>query len=117
MGELKRASESRRRLATVAGRKKVSAKGASGEGLQVLAALEREARFPYRYAAKFAPAHGPNHRFRESFECVIPLASIPPVTIAGWLAKPLLDFWRLRRESVRQELIFRGGATSFLRDA
>ena len=33
-------------------------------------------------------------------------ASIRPVTIAGWLAKPFLDFWRLRRE-VRQELIFR----------
>jgi hypothetical protein len=34
------------------------------------------------------------------------LASVPPVTIAGWLAKPLRDFWRLRRE-VHQELIFR----------
>jgi hypothetical protein len=32
--------------------------------------------------------------------------SIPPATLAGWLAKPFLDFWRLRRE-VRQELIFR----------
>jgi hypothetical protein len=31
---------------------------------------------------------------------------LPPAAIAGWLAKPLLDFWRLRRE-VRQELIFR----------
>jgi hypothetical protein len=35
------------------------------------------------------------------------LASItPPAAIAGWLAKPFLDFWRLRRE-VRQELTFR----------
>jgi hypothetical protein len=32
--------------------------------------------------------------------------SLPPVTIARWLAKPFLDFWQLRRE-VRQELIFR----------
>jgi hypothetical protein len=32
--------------------------------------------------------------------------SIPPVTIASWLAKPFLDFWNLRREA-RQELIFR----------
>jgi hypothetical protein len=30
----------------------------------------------------------------------------PPASYCGWLAKPFLDFWRLRRE-VHQELIFR----------
>src|ERR1019366_7349091 len=34
------------------------------------------------------------------------LASVPPLAILSWLAKPLVDFWRLRRQ-VRKELIFR----------
>ncbi len=34
------------------------------------------------------------------------LASVPPLAILSWLAKPVIDFWRLRRQ-VRQELIFR----------